>query len=318
MGYGAYSHDAHVAMTGARANAQPAEVFRQRTCHDLMAPYGVKLRESRDSESHPESLGVIFALDVSGSMGAIPYQLATETLPAFMKTMLDAGVTDPQVMFMAVGNAASDSAPLQVGQFESTERLMDQWLTWMYLEGAGGGGNESYELAMYFAARHTAMDCFQKRHHRGYLFITGDEPPNRAVSRAEVRRLIGDELEDDIPIGAIIEETQRTFEPFYLIPDKGRAREIERHWREVLGDRVIVMESPDDTSHVAAGLVSLVEGSVNSLEELVERFRTSGLDRGRAKTVARALTRFAASIGRLGRLGDRRRGCLLSPLLGWR
>ena len=29
---------------------------------------------------------------------------------------------------------------LQVGQFESTAELMDQWLTWTYLEGGGGGG----------------------------------------------------------------------------------------------------------------------------------------------------------------------------------
>ena len=34
---------------------------------------------------------------------------------------------------------------------------------------------ESYELAMYFMARHTALDCHEKRGKRGYLFIIGDE-----------------------------------------------------------------------------------------------------------------------------------------------
>jgi len=56
-----------------------------------------------------------------------------------MKTLLEAGVTDPQILFMAVGNAVSDAAPLQVGQFESTEKLMDTWLVNMYLEGGGSG-----------------------------------------------------------------------------------------------------------------------------------------------------------------------------------
>lgn len=300
MGYGSYSHDAHVAMTKARTAKPRAELFTQRGCHPLMSPKGLELRESRDSESHPHSLAVIFALDVSGSMGEIPARLATATLPAFMKNMLDAGVADPQVMFMGIGCAHGDLAPLQVGQFESTERLMDQWLTWLYLEGGGGGGNESYELAFYVAARHTAIDCARLRGRRGYLFITGDEPPNPVVSRAEVERLIGDRLPDDVPVAAIIEEVQRTYEPFYLIPDPGRAQAVERAWRDLLGDRVVVMESPDDTSHVAAGLVSLLEGAVASLPELVARLGAAGLADDRCRAVARALTPFAATIGRDG------------------
>lgn len=299
MGYGSYSHDAHVALTTARKAAPAREVFRQTHCHALMNPLGVRARQSLDSEAHPNSLAVVFALDVSGSMGEIPRRLATETLPAFMKALLDAGVADPQVLFMAVGNAESDDAPLQVGQFESTERLMDQWLTSMYLEGGGGGGDESYELAMYFAARHMEVDCVKKRGRRGYLFITGDERPNPAVSAAAVKRIVGDDLPADIPIGDVIAEVQRSFEPFFLIPSLERAKICERAWRDLLGDRVVVLE-PQDTSHVAAGLVSLLEGSVGSLGALVARYRDAGLDPARCAAIARALTPFAASIGRDG------------------
>src|SRR5688500_14244711 len=109
MGYGAYSHEAHVAMTARRQGASQGEVFRQTACHPLMNPHGVKVRESRDSEAHPSSLAIAFALDVSGSMGEIPARLATTTLPHFMAALLDAGVADPQVLFMAVGNAASEA-----------------------------------------------------------------------------------------------------------------------------------------------------------------------------------------------------------------
>ncbi|MBI5529233.1 MAG: VWA domain-containing protein [Deltaproteobacteria bacterium] len=300
MGYGSYSHDAHIAMINSRQGAAQSEVFVQRRCHELMDPHGVKFRESRDCEAHPNSLGVIFALDVSGSMGEIPHALATDTLPAFMQTLLDAGVADPQVLFMAIGCAVGDSAPLQVGQFESTERLMDQWLTYMYLEGGGGGGNESYELAMFFAARHTDMDCVKKRGRRGYLFITGDEPPNPAVSRAQVERLIGDKLSADIPIAAVIEETQRTFEPFFLIPDPERAKQVERQWRDLLGDRVIAQAAPQDTGYVAAGLVSLLEGGAPDLDGLVKKYRSAGIPADRCSAVARALTPFASTIKKNG------------------
>ncbi len=300
MGYGEYSHSAHVAMTSSRRRTNRETLFDQRRCHPLMDPKGVHLRESRDSVDHPESLAVIFALDVSGSMGEIPARMATHTLPSFMQAMLGARVTDAQVLFMAVGYAGEDAAPLQIGQFESTETLIDQWLTDMYLEGGGAGGNESYELAMYFAARHTKLDCVEKRGRRGFLFITGDEPPTPAVSRAQVKRLIGDDIPDDIPIRSIIEEVQRTWEPFFLIPDEQAARSIERAWRDLLGDRVVVMGHADDTSYIAAGLISLLEGAVGSLDALVRRLTRDGMPRRRAARIAKALVPFTASIGRDG------------------
>ncbi|MEL6345839.1 MAG: VWA domain-containing protein [Myxococcota bacterium] len=298
MGYGRYSHEAHVAMTAARRERPQETVFVRRKCHPLMDPLGVTFRESRDSDEHPESLGIIFALDVSGSMGEIPHEMATVTLPRFMDALQTARINSPQVMFMAVGFAGEDSAPLQVGQFESSAALIDQWLTSMYLEGGGAGGNESYELAMYFAARHVRMDCVTERGQRGFLFITGDEPPTPAVSRHHVARLIGDTLTADIPIRDIIVEVQRTLEPFFLIPDDDVAPSVERAWRDLLGDRVVRMGHPDDTGDVAAGLISLLQGVSASLDALVGRLIRDGMRRQRAARIGRALQPFAASIGR--------------------
>ena len=61
------------------------------------------------------------------------------------------------------------------------------------LEGGGGGQmRESYELAMYFMARHTSLDCHEKRGKRGYLFIIGDEMPYPNVNPQQVSRILGD------------------------------------------------------------------------------------------------------------------------------
>jgi hypothetical protein len=127
-------------------------------------------------------------------MGEIPRLMATQQLPNFMKVLMDCQVRDPQILFMALGNATSDEAPLQVGQFESTAELMDQWLTWTYLEGHGGGEGESYDLAFYFLAAHTEMDCMVKRKKRGYLFMTGDETPFPALSKHIVDGIVGDNV----------------------------------------------------------------------------------------------------------------------------
>lgn len=299
MGYGGYSFEAHKALAQARENLPTQQLFQQRSCHPLMNPKGLVVRESCDSDSHPNSLAIVLALDVTGSMDEIPERLARHELPRFVKLLLDHGIDDPQVLFMAVGDAFSDSAPLQVGQFESTGELMDQWLTWTWLEGGGGQpGHESYELALYFAARHLEMDCDRKRSKRGYLFMTGDEKPYLALSRAALRSVVGDEIEQDLPLAVIVDEVQRSLEPFFLIPDLGRRRFCERAWREVLGDRVIAMESPADCCAVMAGIVALGEGVLADLDALAAALVERGHPRDRLGAVIRALTPWAAALGK--------------------
>ncbi len=305
MGFGGYSHAAHVALTGARSPSGLEPVFGRAGCHPLMNPAGVGIRECKDSPDNPESLGVVFVLDVTGSMGRIPERLATQTLPSFMQTLLDARVPNPQVCFMAVGQAGVDSAPLQVGQFESTAALIDQWLTYLYLEGGGQGQHESYELALYFAARHTSLDSVTKRGRRAYLFVTADVTPNPAVSRQEVRRVIGDELEADLPIRDLIDELQRSYEPFILLAPHAKLA-IDRAWRDLFGDRVVRLGSTDDVAFVAAGLVALLQGLCPHLAGLVAHLTGCGVSSEQARRVARALVPFAASIERDGAPKPRR------------
>lgn len=298
MGYGGYSHDAHEALSRARTALPRQQVFKQTACHALMNPKGVRLRESRDSPDHPQSMSITFALDVTGSMGKIPDLLARQELPKFMKVLMDCKVADPQLLFMAVGDATSDKAPLQVGQFESTAELMDRWLTWSFLEGNGGGqGHESYELALYFLAEHTEMDCWVKRKKKGYLFMTGDELPYPAVSKHQVEALIGDILDEDVPVAAVVAALQQTYHPFFLIPDLDRRQRCERTWRDLLGDHVIAMESPEDTCYVAAALVALSERVVPDVDAVAKVVESAGADRSRVGAIVRAITPYAATLG---------------------
>ncbi len=296
MGFGAYSHEAHRALLSGRTGIPSQQVFKQTLCHPLMDPKGVKLRESRDSADHPNSLGIVFALDVTGSMGDIPALLATEELPNFMKVLTDCKVPDAQVLFGAVGDATCDRAPLQVGQFESTAELMDQWLTWTFLEGGGGGSSqESYELALYFMAVHLGMDCWEKRRKRGYLFVTGDEQPYPVLSRRVVEAVIGDRLDEDLKVEEVVAELQKTLVPFFLIPDPQRRKgaRCEVAWRDLLGDNVLCMDSPRDVCYVAAGALLLNEGIARDVEGLMDMLLAAGMEAGRKGPVARTLTPFA-------------------------
>jgi hypothetical protein len=297
MGYGNYSHEAHAAIVSRRAALPRQQVFQQTACHALMNPKGVRCRESRDCDAHPNSTSIVFALDVTGSMGEIPDQLARQELPRFMKLLLDCAILDPQVLFMAVGDATSDQAALQVGQFESTAELMDQWLTWSFLEGGGGGQNhESYELALYFLAEHTDMDCWNKRKKRAFLFMTGDENPYPAVSRQQVDAIIGDRLDADVPTEQVVAALQESFRPFFLIPDLDRRRQCERNWRKLLGDHVICMESAADTCFAAAGVVALTEGVAPDIDAFARQLKEAGAPAARIGAVVRALTPYAEAL----------------------
>jgi len=294
MGHGNYSLTAHEALLQGRTDIPVQQVFKQIKCHPLMDPKGVRLRESRDSADHPQSLGIVFALDVTGSMGTIPRLMATQQLPTFMKILMDCQIHDPQLLFMAIGDAISDNAPLQAGQFESTAELMDQWLTWSYLEGGGGGtGEESYELGLYFLAMHSEMDCMVKRNKRGYLFITGDEKPYPTLSKHIVEAVVGDKLDEDLTCEEIVAEVQKSFIPFFIIPDRARARRCEPRWRDLLGDNVLVLDSSVDVCYVTAGAMLLNEGRASSINDLAALLSKAGMPPERQSKVIQSLAPFA-------------------------
>lgn len=300
MGYGEYSLEAHEAITQARASLPRQAVFQRNDCDPAMDPRGVRYRESRDSPAHPQSVGVVFALDVSGSMEDIPHALATRTLPRFMESVLPI-LPDAQVMVMAFGNAYADRSPLQVGQFESEAPLIDRWLASAHLEGGGGGLGESYDLALGFAARHTAMDCWKKRGRKGYFFMTGDEVPFTHLNASQARGLLDDGTEADVPIDEVCREVLRTFHAFFLIPDPVRAarEHCESVWRKLLAERCVVLATPDDTAVAAALLIGITERAWTdraALERALEQsFGRTGEDRDR---VVRAVLPYAEALAR--------------------
>src|SRR5580658_4603845 len=183
MGSGKWSAVTYGERAGARAAtgkdafdfSRAAMQSGQLRPHQTLDPSGLGIRESRDSDEHPESNSIIISLDVTGSMGKVVRGIHAN-LPQLHELLLGHHcIADPQIMFAAVGDATCDKVPLQVGQFESDNR-MDRNLENMILEGGGGGqSTESYELTMYVAARHTAIDCWEKRGRKGYLFMIGDE-----------------------------------------------------------------------------------------------------------------------------------------------
>lgn len=296
MGSGIWSTDVYAAAASYRA-ASGASAFAYsdsgaRTVHRDLDPHGVTARESRDSGEHPDTLAVAVLFDVTGSMRGVPRTLQSR-LPDLLGLLLRKGyATDPQILFGSIGDATCDRAPLQIGQFESDNR-MDDDLGKILLEGGGGGQmTESYELAMYFMARHTSLDCFEKRGRRGYLFIIGDELPYPKVKRREVRQVIGDDLRRDIPTGEIVTELTRMYDVYYILPaGAGHAGDgqVLAAWRELLGQNVIELDDLDAVCETIALTVGLGEDAID-LDEGLSDLDELGSAAGEA--VGKALARL--------------------------
>jgi hypothetical protein len=238
----------------------------ERHVHEKMNPFGVDFRESRDSEAHPESHAVGVLFDVTGSMGSVP-RILQQNLCQLMDLLLAKKyLAHPQILIGGIGDATCDCAPLQIGQFESGIEI-DQDLAKLWLEGGGGGQKtESYELAMYFMARHTAIDCLEKRGRRGYLFVIGDEMPYRLARRGRVAGLLGERPEADVPVEAIVRELEQKYDTYFILPNLTsyyHDPEILHCWQNLLGDRVMRLEDPQGISELIAATIGLKEGVVD-------------------------------------------------------
>lgn len=267
MGHGTYSVTNSVARSTGVANATKgmdintanAAIFTQKQINNAMNPNGVIVRESRDSAYHPNSFPIILGLDVTGSMGAVPNFLVTQGLPKIMEKIFQGGEKDPQILFVAVGDHEYDSSPLQVGQFESSDELLDKWLKDVYLEGGGGGNaGESYHLAWYFAGKHTSTDSFEKRGRKGLLFTIGDEPVLPSILRTELNSIMGDGEYANTTAKKLLEKAQETYDTYHIHVKTltGQRGEIISGWQKLMGKKnVLIANSAEDVAGLIADTV---------------------------------------------------------------
>lgn len=244
------------------------------TCHDTLNPNGV-IRESCDSDEHPNSVAVAVLFDVTGSMGHIPV-VFQQKLPGLMSLILTKGyLTDPHILVAGIGDATCDRVPFQVSQFESDNRI-DEQISNLFLEGGGGGQKtESYELGMYFMARRTKLDCYEKRGKRAYCFMLGDEMYYPKVSRKYVQSVLGDNIQEDIPTAEIAKELQQRYETYFIIPtmaSHGRDRDVHEAWTKLFSQNVIRLDDEHAVAETIATQIGINEGIVD-YEDAIDNLR---------------------------------------------
>ena len=246
MGGGSWTSSAYTSRMASRGitdvdsimSMDTTQYYESRNLAPVLNPKNVT-RECCDSEEHPNTIPVILALDVTDSMGAAAKACAAK-LNEIMTSLYEK-VNDIQFMTMAIGDFSYDRAPLQVSQYESDIRILEQ-MDQIYFEGGGGGNSfESYTAAWYFALRHTKLDC-HNRGKKGIIITLGDEPLNPYLPRGAVENVIGDKLQGDVDTNDLYREVTEKFDVYHISVDDSDSSyrynriDADYTWKKVIGD----------------------------------------------------------------------------------
>ena len=227
-------------------NYSAQEMYTSRRLAPELNPHNV-MRECCDSEEHPQTLPVILALDVTGSMGDASVKVAKKLNEIMTELYADSNIKDIEFCIMGIGDLSYDDAPIQISQFESDIRIAEQ-LDKIYFE-AGGGGNkyESYSAAWYMGVNHAKLDCW-KRGQKGIIITMGDEGPNPYLPHFGLSRATGDKLQGDVETKDLYSETIDKYDIYHIaVDDKSSSYDyhqkyydIDKQWTNLLGDHYMV------------------------------------------------------------------------------
>lgn len=243
MGYSSWQSsdwDSYKTSNNITSHSTVKDLYKSTSIQSNLDPYNVKYRESCDSAGNPDSSAIIIGFDVTGSMGYLAEEIAKQTLAKFVEELYDKRpVAYPHLMFMAIGDAYCDRSPLQVTQFETDITIAKQLQDIYFESGGGGNDGESYLLAWYFAARHTKIDCFEKRGQKGILFTIGDEPNHGILKASQVKKIFGDDIKEDLTADQLLNEVSRSYEVFHMVVGNYEYYDSLNRWKNILGERAM-------------------------------------------------------------------------------
>lgn len=224
-------------------NRVEGQVYRSRMLNEQLNPMNV-IRECCNSEEHPNTIPVILALDVTGSMGDACQETA-EALGVIMEQLYKK-FKDIEIMVMGIGDLAYDKAPIQISQFESDVRIAE-WLDKIYMEHGGGGNSyESYTAAWYMGLRHTKLDAYDKQGRKGIIITMGDEPLNPYLPKSALSEVTGDSLQGDIETKDLFKYASEKFDIYHIAVDSPQNSysyykyRIKESFGKLLGQRFMV------------------------------------------------------------------------------
>lgn len=254
--------------------------------HDKNQP---RIRESRDSKNHPNSIPIIVGFDDTGSMDKNPYLVSKDLKKLFSLLQRQSFIEDPQIAVCAYGDMYEDYVPIQFGQFESGNEI-DEELDSLYIEHGGGGNDgETSALIPYYASKYIQTDAWDKRHRRGYMFLIGDEC-SLDLSADGLRQYLGEDRKQSVSAKQAFKMASKKWDIYFLLIDnwQAEAQHSRTKYSSYIGeDHVITLQSGEQTAATIAAIIGAKEKTTTA-DELSEELTAVGFDNDTALQVSEA------------------------------
>ena len=251
------------------------EVFRSNSINTNLDPALFKngIRESCDSAGCPKSRAIAIGFDETGSMGEIPFYFVKSGFPTLINMIQgDSLGYDPQIAVVGIGDVKVDKSSLQFSQFEADTRMIDNLPLFHIEEGGGGNKGESYNTPWWALAKHTKIDCFNKRGEKGIYISIGDDKSHPTLKRYELKKIFGnyDGLEEnEISTTRIRDMALERWHLFHILIKRryewnyssGYASSgVEESWRSLLGNHIAILEDYTCVAELIATMLKIQSG----------------------------------------------------------
>ncbi len=245
---------------------------------------------------------IIVVLDVTGSNIDFA-KVVYDKMPMFYGQIEQQKYfTDFDISFCAVGDAYTDSYPLQIADFAKGIEL-DSWLEKLVLESGGGGQMmESYELMAYYLYKNTEFAPGSEP----IIFFIGDEKPYPTVNRKQAEQFEIECNEDNIKPFPLL--CEKVHDNVFMLLNKYCSRDfrsdVTQAWIDVMPpEHVIKINEEKSIVDLMLGIIAMVS-STRTLDSYVIDMGTRGQTPERIRSVSESLQSLSTSLVPVAVTGD--------------
>lgn len=122
------------------------------------------------------------------------------------------------------------------------------------------------------------------------MFTVGDENPHKVVTKEQISRIFGDNVETDLTSQDLLTMANRSYHVYHLMVEESGSfnSTVQRNWRNLLGERALLMSDHTKMAEIIVSTIAINEGA--QVDQITKSWSGST-----AVAVARAVNGLVAS-----------------------